>query len=126
MTIETWCLNRLGDNSLVGADINKAIQAGLAETRWYASPVTKAPMRELLERRDAPALEGIALWFLLLVSFFGGRLSGVGHVVGHYSFLLLRRTICLDLRRALARNGEWQSFHDRLAQQCGFPYRSVA
>ena len=69
MTTETARLNQLSDYSLVGTNTNKAIQAGLAEATWYASPVSKAQMRELLARRDAPALVGITLWFMLLISF---------------------------------------------------------
>ena len=113
MTIQTARLNQLSDYSLVGKDTNKAIQAGLAEATWYSSPVSKTQIRDLLERRDAPALAGIALWFSLLIGF------GVGHVVGHYPLILLRCPICLDLRRALARNGAWHSLQDRLDEQCG-------
>ena len=58
-----------GDYSLTGKDTNKAIQAGLAEATWYASPVPKAQMRELLIRRDAPAFWGLLLWVALLVGF---------------------------------------------------------
>src|ERR1700741_2368750 len=59
----------LGDYSLTGKDTVLAIEKGLAEATWYASPVPKAKMRELLERRDAPALRDILLWFGLLVTF---------------------------------------------------------
>ncbi len=46
---------RLGDYRLTGKDTALAVQKGLAEATWYTSPVPKAKMRELLERRDAPA-----------------------------------------------------------------------
>ena len=42
----------------------------MADARWYASPVPKEKMRELLERRDGPAIRDILLWFALLI-FFG-------------------------------------------------------
>ena len=58
-----------GDYSLTGKDTNKAIQAGLAEATWYASPVPKEQMRELLVRRDAPAFWGLVLWVALLAGF---------------------------------------------------------
>jgi len=32
-----------------------AIEKGLAEATWYASPIPKAKLRELLQRRDGPA-----------------------------------------------------------------------
>ena len=60
---------RLGDYSLVGKDSVAAIQKGLAEATWYASPVPKEQMRELLERRDAPAIRDALLWFALLIGF---------------------------------------------------------
>src|SRR5260221_3029848 len=60
---------RLGDYSLVGKDSQAAIQKGLAEATWYASPVPKEKMRELLERRDAPAIRDALLWFALLIGF---------------------------------------------------------
>jgi Na+-transporting NADH:ubiquinone oxidoreductase subunit F len=60
---------RLSDYSLTGEDTARAIEKGLAEATWYTSPVPKARMRELLERRDGPALRGLLLWLGLLVGF---------------------------------------------------------
>jgi Na+-transporting NADH:ubiquinone oxidoreductase subunit F len=57
---------RLGDYSLVGKDTALAIEKGLAEATWYASPVAKLQMRELLLRRDWPAIRDTAIWFALL------------------------------------------------------------
>ena len=59
------------DYSLVGENSILAVQKGLAEAKWYASPVPKEKMRELLERRDGPAIRDTLLWFALLL-FFGG------------------------------------------------------
>jgi Na+-transporting NADH:ubiquinone oxidoreductase subunit F len=59
---------RLSDYSLVGQDSTLAIEKGLAEATWYASPVPKEKMRELLERRDWPALRDTILWFALIIS----------------------------------------------------------
>ena len=47
---------QLSDYSLVGKDSALAIEKGLAEATWYASPVPKAKMRELLQRKDGPAI----------------------------------------------------------------------
>lgn len=58
---------QLNDYSLVGRDTVKAIQSGLAEATWYASPVPKHTMRELLERRDGPAIRDTLLWFALII-----------------------------------------------------------
>ncbi len=67
MTAETARPLRLGDYSLTGKDTALAIEKGLAEATWYQSPVPKAQMRALLERRDAPAFWGLVLWLGLLV-----------------------------------------------------------
>ena len=58
---------RLSDYSLVGKDTALAIEKGLAEATWYASPVPKQKMRELLERRDGPAIRDTLLWFALII-----------------------------------------------------------
>ena len=60
---------RPGDYSLVGEDSTRAVERGLAEADWYQTPVPRDVMRELLERRDGPALRDTAIWFGLLVAF---------------------------------------------------------
>lgn len=58
------------DYSLVGKDAPLAIEKGLADAKWYTSPVPREKMRELLERRDGPAIRDTLLWFAMLI-FFG-------------------------------------------------------
>ena len=58
---------RLSDYSLVGRDTSRAIERGLAEATWYASPVSKETMRELFRRRDGPAIRDTLLWFALII-----------------------------------------------------------
>jgi len=58
---------RMSDYSLVGKDTALAIEKGLAEATWYASPIPKEKMRELLGRRDWPAIRDTIIWFTLLV-----------------------------------------------------------
>ncbi|MEO6966195.1 MAG: NADH:ubiquinone reductase (Na(+)-transporting) subunit F [Acidobacteriaceae bacterium] len=60
---------RFNDYSLVGKNTVLAIQKGLAEATWYTSPVSKEKMRELLERKDGPAIRDTILWFALLLGF---------------------------------------------------------
>jgi MocE subfamily Rieske [2Fe-2S] domain protein len=60
---------QLSDYSLVGADSKRAVELGLAEADWYQSPVPRGTMRQLLERRDGPALRDTILWFGLLGLF---------------------------------------------------------
>jgi Na+-transporting NADH:ubiquinone oxidoreductase subunit F len=64
---------RLNDYSLVGNNTVLAIQRGLAEATWYTSPVPKEKMRELLGRKDGPAIRDTVLWFaLIFVSGYAG------------------------------------------------------
>ncbi len=59
---------RLNDYSLIGEDTVLAIQKGLAEATWYTSPVPRDKMRELLQRRNGPAIRDTVLWFTLLIA----------------------------------------------------------
>jgi MocE subfamily Rieske [2Fe-2S] domain protein len=61
--------HRSGDYSLVGEESRRAVERGLAEADWYQTPVPREAMRDLLERRDGPALRDTILWFGLLAAF---------------------------------------------------------
>ena len=63
----------------------RAIEKGLAEADWYASPVPKAEMRKLLERRDGPAIRDTLLWFGLLIGLPAARVSCCGAPGGRSS-----------------------------------------
>jgi Na+-transporting NADH:ubiquinone oxidoreductase subunit F len=54
------------DYSLTGENARLAVERGLAEADWYQSPVPRAKLRELLDRRDGPAVRDTILWFALL------------------------------------------------------------
>jgi len=53
--------------SLTGENSAKAIERGLAEADWYQTPVPRATMRKLLERRDGPALRDTIIWLMLIL-----------------------------------------------------------
>ena len=44
----------------------QALAKGLAEATWYKTPVPKAKIRELLVRRDGPAIRDTLLWFSMI------------------------------------------------------------
>lgn len=60
--------NQIRDYRLTGeeAPINKA--KGLTDAVWYQSPVDKNKMRNLLTRKDGPAIRDTLLWFALIIS----------------------------------------------------------
>jgi Na+-transporting NADH:ubiquinone oxidoreductase subunit F len=59
------------DYSLTGRNAAAAIAKGLAEAEWYQCPVPREKMRQLLERRDGPALRDTLLWFGLILGSGG-------------------------------------------------------
>jgi fatty acid desaturase len=87
------------DYSLVGKNTELAISNGLANAKWYTSPVPREQMRVLLERRDGPAIRDTLLWFALLI-VFGGWVTFCGVRGGLFShsrfmgyFMLLYPTL---------------------------------
>ena len=59
------------DYSLVGRDSKRALENGLAAARWYQAPITRKDLKELMKRKDGPALRDTAIWFAALVLFGG-------------------------------------------------------
>ena len=61
------------DYSLTGPDGRRAIEAGLASAEWYHSEAPRKTMKELMQRRDGPALRDTVIWIgLLVLSAWGG------------------------------------------------------
>lgn len=56
------------DYSLTGVNAARAIEKGLAEADWYQCAVPRDTMRELLERKDGPAIRDTIVWFALIFS----------------------------------------------------------
>lgn len=56
------------DYTLTGINATKAIESGLAEADWYQTPVPQKLMRELLVRRDGPAIRDTLLLFAILLA----------------------------------------------------------
>ena len=54
--------------SLLGPESEAARARGLASATWYASPIPRKQMKELMRRKDGPALRDTAIW---LVCLFG-------------------------------------------------------
>jgi Na+-transporting NADH:ubiquinone oxidoreductase subunit F len=55
------------DYSLVGPESKLAEERGLANAEWYACKISRERMKELLQRRDGPAIRDTILWFGLLI-----------------------------------------------------------
>ncbi len=56
------------DYSLIGRDAKRAIGEGLANAQWYAAPIARARLKELMRRSDGPAIRDTLIW----IAAFGG------------------------------------------------------
>jgi fatty acid desaturase len=54
------------DYSLTGAENKRAQERGLVAAEWYASPIPRAKMKELMKRRNGPAIRDTLIWFAAL------------------------------------------------------------
>ncbi|MBL8994351.1 MAG: fatty acid desaturase, partial [Spirochaetia bacterium] len=57
----------ISDYSLTGKNSALAVEKGLVEAHWYTSPVSRDKMRELLTRRNGPAIRDTIIWFALII-----------------------------------------------------------
>ena len=66
------------DYSLVGSETRRAAERGLALARGYACPIDSTSLRELMRKRDLPALRDTAIWLgaLTLSGALGARFWG--------------------------------------------------
>jgi fatty acid desaturase len=68
MTIETK-----SNYSLIGPSTELAAEQGLVAAEWYHTDVPRKRMKELMRRKDGPAIRDTAIWLVLLIaSGFGG------------------------------------------------------
>ena len=51
------------DYSLVGPEAKTAIEKGLVSAQWYACAVPRKQMKELMRRKDGPAIRDTLVWF---------------------------------------------------------------
>ena len=51
------------DYSLVGDQGKLAVEHGLANAQWYASPIPRERLKALMKRSDGPAIRDTIIWF---------------------------------------------------------------
>ena len=59
------------DYSLAGPEGQRARTRGLASAQWYACPIPRKRMKELMQRTDGPALRDTAIWLGAMLAFGG-------------------------------------------------------
>lgn len=50
------------DYGLTGRDAQLAVERGLAQAQWYCCPVDRKELKELMRRRDGPAVRDTLIW----------------------------------------------------------------
>ena len=56
------------DYRLVGPENERAVASGLASAKWYSPPVPRAKLKDLMRRRDGPAIRDTLIWFAALIA----------------------------------------------------------
>ena len=67
------------DYSLIGAETRRAEERGLASAEWYATPIPRKQLKELMKRSDGPAIRDTAIWIAALILFGGAGVYFWGH-----------------------------------------------
>ena len=67
--------------SLLGPDGLRAVETGLAAAEWYHTDVPRKAMKELMQRRDGPALRDTAIWLgsMIVLAGIAVALWATGH-----------------------------------------------
>jgi fatty acid desaturase len=55
------------DYSLTGRDGQLAVERGLAGAEWYSPKISRQRLKELMQRRDGPAVRDTLIWFALMI-----------------------------------------------------------
>lgn len=66
------------DYSILGPENDRALEKGLANAQWYATSIPRNRLKELMKRKDGPALRDTAIWIaaLLVVGYAAYRSWG--------------------------------------------------
>jgi fatty acid desaturase len=54
------------DYSLTGGESQRAVEHGLAGADWYRCAIPRKRLKELMQRRDGPAIRDTLIWFAVL------------------------------------------------------------
>ncbi|TLS52794.1 fatty acid desaturase [Paenibacillus antri] len=57
------------DYSLTGLEGKRAEERGLVSAQWYTTSIPRQRMKELMKRKDGPAIRDTLIWFGLLIGF---------------------------------------------------------
>ena len=89
------------DYSLAGPEGQRARQRGLASAQWYACPIPRKRMKELMQRKDGPALRDTAIWLGAMLAF-----GGIGALLWG-SWLAVPFFLCYGVLYGSASDSRW-------------------
>ena len=89
------------DYSLTGPDGRRAQERGLASAQWYACPIPRKRMKELMQRKDGPAMRDTAIWLgaMAVLGGLGASLWG--------SWLAVPVFLCYGVLYGSASDSRW-------------------
>ena len=96
------------DYSLIGRDARLAVERGLAAAQWYSSPISRKELKQLMQRRDGPAIRDTCLWMgaMIMSGALGVYLWG-GFAAAPFScctaFSMARAPTAAGMSAAMAR-----------------------
>lgn len=89
------------DYGLLGETAAQAQAAGLANAQWYISPVPRKQLKELMQRKDGPAIRDTLIWFAAL------GISGMAGYVSWGSWLALPCFLVYGVLYGSASDSRW-------------------
>ncbi len=105
------------DYGLLGSDGQSARDKGLATAKWYAAPVARKDLKELMKRSDGPAIRDTLIWFAALAAIGFRRCLVLGHVGLRAVLPGLWRALRVGLGLPLARMRPWHGIQDALDER---------
>lgn len=107
------------DYSLTGEAAARAIDAGLDRIRWYRTDIDKKALKQIMQRKDGPAIRDTAIWFLILGT------SGLGATEFWGTFWCLPFFFIYGVMYGSAGDSRWHECGHGTAFKTGWMNKSV-
>lgn len=107
------------DYSLTGEAAERAIDAGLDRIRWYRTDIDKKALKQIMQRKDGPAIRDTAIWFLIL------GISGLGATEFWGTFWCVPFFFIYGLMYGSAGDSRWHECGHGTAFKTGWMNKSV-
>ncbi len=81
--------NQKRDYSMQGPENKLAHEKGLATAEWYVCPIPRQRLKELMKRKDGPAIRDTLIWFGLMIVAGIVAFGALGGRFRHSLFMVL-------------------------------------